>query len=91
MEAAEASLGEGEFSLIITADHGGHGKGHGSDDPRDVTIPWIAWGRGVRAGELTGDPVRTVDTASTVLWLLGLSEPTDWHGAPIAAAFVRAE
>jgi arylsulfatase A-like enzyme len=89
--AAEASFGKGAFSLIITSDHGGHGFDHGTDDPRDVTIPWIAWGQGVRAGELTGSEVSTVDTASTVLWLLGLREPTDWQGAPVASAFLRAE
>jgi arylsulfatase A-like enzyme len=52
-----------------------------------VTIPWIAWGRGVKIGELSGSIVRTVDTASTVLWLLGVAEPTDWQGSPVLAAF----
>jgi hypothetical protein len=28
-----------------------------------------------------------MDTASTVLWLLGISEPTDWVGTPVVAAF----
>ena len=58
------------------------------DDARDVTIPWIAWGRGVKPGQLpASDIVNTVDTASTSLWLLGLREPTDWAGAPVLAAF----
>ena len=59
----------------------------GSDDPRDVRIPWIAWGRGVKPGHLDGTPVRTFDTASTVLWLLGVEEPSDWAGAPVLSAF----
>jgi arylsulfatase A-like enzyme len=85
--AAERAFGSGGYSVIVTADHGGHGHSHGSDDPRDVTIPWIAWGRGVKIGELSGSIVRTVDTASTVLWLLGVAEPTDWQGSPVLAAF----
>ena len=46
--AADAAYGAGNYSVIVSADHGGHDKGHGTDDPRDVTIPWIAWGKGVR-------------------------------------------
>jgi arylsulfatase A-like enzyme len=75
-----------EYTVIITADHGGHDQDHGSADPRDVTIPWIAWGRGISPGEIT-DKVVTMDTASTVLWLFGVSEPTDWAGTPVTTAF----
>lgn len=85
--AAGAAYGEGNFTVIVTADHGGHGFDHGSDDPRDVAIPWIAWGRGVRSGALQEAAVRTIDTASTVLWLLGVNEPADWAGTPVANAF----
>jgi hypothetical protein len=84
--AADRAFGEGAYALIITADHGGHDRDHGSDDPRDMTIPWIAWGRGVTPGPLNA-PVRTMDTAATVVWLLGLDEPAGWVGAPIVSAF----
>ena len=88
LAAADAAYGPGRYSVIVSADHGGHGRGHGTDDPRDVTIPWIAWGLGVRPGQLTSVSIRTMDTASTVLWILGLPEPTDWAGQPIVDAFV---
>ena len=42
-----------ETLLIVTADHGGHGTTHGSSLPEDMTIPWIASGPGIQAGELT--------------------------------------
>ena len=87
LAAADRAFGLGGYSVIVTADHGGHGHNHGSDDPLDVTIPWIAWGRGVKTGELAGSIVRTVDTASTVLWMLGVNEPTEWQGTPVLAAF----
>ena len=35
-------------------------RNHGSDDPRDITIPWIAWGKGVKTGELDDASVRTI-------------------------------
>jgi predicted AlkP superfamily pyrophosphatase or phosphodiesterase len=84
---ADAAFGAGRYTVIVTADHGGHGNDHGSDDPRDVLIPWIVWGRGVRAGELQAGNIRTMDTASTVLWLLGLDEPAEWAGSPVTSAF----
>jgi arylsulfatase A-like enzyme len=87
LAAADAAYGAGNYSVIVSADHGGHGKGHGTDDPRDVTIPWIAWGKGVRPVHLSTASIRTMDTASTVLWMLGLPEPTDWFGTPVLDAF----
>ena len=87
VDASSRAHGAGNVTVIVTADHGGHGNDHGTDDPRDVTIPWITWGRGVKGIELPASTVRTVDTASTVLWLLGLSEPTEWSGAPVTQAY----
>src|SRR5262245_60522241 len=88
LAASDTAYGPDRYSVIVSADHGGHGKGHGTDDPLDVTIPWIAWGLGVHPGQLTSVPIRTMDTASTVLWILGLSEPTEWVGRPVVDAFV---
>lgn len=88
--AANAAFGEGQYTLLVTADHGGHGRDHGSDHPLDVTIPWIAWGRGVTPGEIPPATVQTVDTASTVLYLLGIDNPAQWSGSPVRAAFSTA-
>ncbi len=84
---AGQAFGNGNFSVIVTADHGGHDTGHGSDDPRDVLIPWIAWGQGVKPGLLQDATVRTMDTAATVLWLLAVDRPADWAGHPVLDAF----
>jgi arylsulfatase A-like enzyme len=90
LAAAEKAYGRGEFTLIVTADHGGNGKDHGSDHPLDVTIPWIAWGRGVTPGPIRSAVVRTMDTASTVLFLLGVDAPAHWAGLPVTSAFALA-
>jgi arylsulfatase A-like enzyme len=87
MQVSERAYGAGNYSVIVTADHGGHGTNHGSDDPRDVTIPWIAWGKGVRPGALASTTIRTMDTASTVLWVLGLREPSEWAGTAVTTAY----
>ena len=84
---ADRAFGAGNYSLIVTADHGGHDTNHGSADPRDVTIPWIAWGRGVKPGLLADPTIRTMDTAATILWLLAVDRPLDWAGQPVLDAF----
>lgn len=83
--------------FILTADHGCHDikdkngatKGaHGTSSPDDVTIPWIAWGSGVKQGFNITTPVVQYDTAATALWLLGVAVPDSFWGRPVAAAFV---
>jgi arylsulfatase A-like enzyme len=78
-----------DFVLIVTADHGGHDRTHGTDMPVDMTIPWIVWGQGVQQGEI-GPQITTYDTAATVLWLLGIPRPENWDGEPVATAFTFA-
>jgi predicted AlkP superfamily pyrophosphatase or phosphodiesterase len=86
MKSADRAFGAGNYTVIVTADHGGHGRDHGTDDERDMTIPWIVWGRGVGQSEPNA-PIRTMDTAATVLWLLGARAPDSWSGRAVAGAF----
>jgi predicted AlkP superfamily pyrophosphatase or phosphodiesterase len=69
-----------ETLLIITADHGGHDFTHGTTLPEDMTIPWIAFGPGVREGYEIPDRVVIYDTAATVLLFLGIPIPAHWEG-----------
>ena len=86
LKVADERFGRGRYTVLLTADHGGHGKRHGSADPRDTTIPWIVWGAGVQPGEpLSG--IRTMDTAATVLWLLGVDAPSTLTGRVVRAGF----
>jgi arylsulfatase A-like enzyme len=87
LAAADCAYGRGGYTLIVTADHGGHQRTHGSADSLDVTIPWVAWGAGIAAGPALGPGIRTMDTAATALWLLGVALPADWEGRPVLAAF----
>lgn len=76
--------------LLLTADHGGHDKTHGSASDDDMIIPWIAWGAGVRPAYTITAPVTTFDTAATALWLLNVPVPADWEGKPVTSAFINA-
>jgi predicted AlkP superfamily pyrophosphatase or phosphodiesterase len=82
----DEKYGAGHYTLIVTADHGGHGTTHGTTDRVDTTIPWIVWGAGVQHGD-TLSGVRTMDTAATTLWMLGVGVPANWTGRALTDAF----
>ena len=87
--AADKAFGAGSYTVILTADHGGHGRTHGSKDPRDTTIPWITWGKGVQPSSSVAEQVRTMDTAGTALWLLGVEAPDGLAGTPVRSAYTE--
>lgn len=72
--------------LLVTADHGGHNRSHGTRLEVDQRIPWFAWGAGVRRGRFSR-PVHTTDTAATVMAALGLKAPEGMRGTPVLEAF----
>ena len=76
-------------TLILTADHGGHGTGHGTTDALDMTIPWIIAGPRVRQGYALTAAVSTTDTAATAGFILGFTLPADLAGKPVTEAFAR--
>jgi predicted AlkP superfamily pyrophosphatase or phosphodiesterase len=73
--------------LLISADHGGLGKVHNLNRPEDTTIPWIAWGCGVKRNYEITAPVGTFDTATTALWLLNIKPLARMDGTPVTSAF----
>lgn len=85
--AADAAYGAGEYTLIVTADHGGHGRDHTGPDEVDVRIPWIVAGKGVRGTGPITEPVRIMDTGATATWLLGMGFDEELEGRPVRSAF----
>jgi hypothetical protein len=67
------------FTLIVTADHGGFELHHTEDRPENWRIPWLAYGDTVRAGGVLAE-VSTLDTAPTILKLLGRPVPETMEG-----------
>lgn len=77
-----------DTTIIVTADHGGHPEGHGSDSPQDTTIPWVIAGPSVAKGKQLANGIRTVDTAATAAFVLGTALAPDAEGQPVYSAFV---
>lgn len=82
----EAGIAD-ETVFIITADHGGHDNTHGSKDPKDMTIPFILSGKGVKEGYTITDEVKVYDSSATALWLLDVEIPESFDGKAITSAF----
>lgn len=75
-----------ETVIIVSADHGGHGKSHGLDIAEDRLIPFIIQGPGIAAGRKLCRQIRTMDTAATALHLLGLPTATAKDGRVVDEA-----
>ena len=73
--------------VIISADHGGLGKGHGGESLQEVEIPFIVWGPSVKKGHTILHPVYQYDNAATVAFALGIEIPHAWIGKPVKSAF----
>ena len=68
-----------DYTVIITADHGGHDRSHGTDLPEDMTIPLIIKGKDFKAGEKL-ENVSIKDIAPTVAKLLDIAPDKEWEG-----------
>lgn len=66
--------------LIVTADHGGHDKMHGSNSKEDRTIPWIAWGGMIKNRFTINEEINIVDTTAVILDAFGLPIPKNMEG-----------
>lgn len=76
-----------ETVVLISADHGGIDKGHGGDSLKELEIPWIVYGAGVKPNNDLSESIMTYDTAATIAWIFGLKTPQVWTGRPVRAAF----
>jgi predicted AlkP superfamily pyrophosphatase or phosphodiesterase len=88
IKATQAAGTYQDTYFILTSDHGGIGKGHGGNHPREVQIPWIICGPAIKQNyQLPAGRVNQYDTAATIAYILGLRPPDCWIGQPVLDAF----
>lgn len=68
-----------EYTIVITADHGGHERMHGIDIPEDMTIPQFYIGPDFEPGKALVD-VSILDTAPTIAKIMGIPQFREWEG-----------
>ncbi len=78
IERVLAELPE-NYTVIITADHGGHDRTHGEEIPEDMTIPFFIIGKDFEAGSELQN-VNLKDIAPTITTLLGIEPDEEWEG-----------
>ena len=65
--------------VMVTADHGGHGRSHGTLMPEDMEIPFFMTGPGISPGRAVQD-FNLKDIAPTICKLFGAAKPKEWQG-----------
>ena len=73
---------ENEYTIIITADHGGHDRMHGTDLPEDMTIPMFFIGPDFEKGKEIKN-ASILDIAPTIAAVMGFECEKEWEGKAI--------
>ena len=71
-----------EYTIVITADHGGHDRKHGTDMPEDRTIPMFYVGPEFEAGKrFSGGSI--LDITPTIAKIMDIAPAPEWEGTPV--------
>lgn len=70
------------YHIIVTADHGGHDRMHGTELPEDMTIPMFFHGSSFAPGKVL-EKAGLLDLAPTIAWLTGTAASREWEGSII--------
>ena len=71
-----------DYRFILTADHGGHERSHGTDAPEDMTTPVFLRHSTIAPGQLAASRSIT-DIAPTITEWLGVPADSDWEGSSL--------
>jgi hypothetical protein len=73
--------------VILWADHGGIGFGHGGATPQEAEIAGVFSGKGIKKGYQIEQQVNTYDLAATIAFVFNITPPYAWTGRPVKPAF----
>lgn len=79
-----------EDTVLIQADHGGHGHNHGDNVKEDMIIPWMIAGPNIKRNYTITSPVSLLDTAPTIARAFNLPPNPAWQGRAVTEAWITA-
>jgi len=68
-----------EYTVVVTADHGGHDRCHGTDMPEDMTIPMFFFGKDFEPGKVL-ENITILDIAPTIANVMDVPGAPEWEG-----------
>ena len=86
-EAVEQAGMLDETLFVLTSDHGGTGRGHGSTSMAEMEAPVVFVGPGIKQDYEIQCTVSISDVIPTLSIMLGLDRPHCWTGRPIMEIF----
>lgn len=72
-----------EYTIVVTADHGGHDRAHGTAMSEDMTIPMFFIGKRFEAGKKL-ENVSILDITPTIADIMSVRPDEEWEGKSIA-------
>lgn len=78
---------ENNTLVIVTADHGGIGYGHGGATIEEAEIAMILYGKDIKKAYSIPEQAATYDLAATIAFALKIVPPYVWTGRPLKSAF----
>lgn len=74
-------------TIIVMADHGGTGHGHGGKSMEEYNIPFIIKGPGIATGLSTHEPISTFNIPATVARIMHCKPSPYWSGKALNTPF----
>ena len=73
---------KGEYTIVVTTDHGGHDKRHGTDMDEDMIIPAFFLGEDIpKKNEISSMSI--LDITPTISKIMGLDDIENWEGKSV--------
>ena len=69
-----------DYTLLVTADHGGHESVHGTDCPEDMTIPIVI---DIKPEARVKEEASIMDIAPTITKIMEIKPDADWRGSSL--------
>ena len=75
-------VGKDEYTVIVTSDHGGHDRVHGTELDEDMYVPFFMVGENVKKNNELKE-MSIIDVTPTIADAMGLNRPGIWEGKVI--------